>query len=49
LPAFLPYLILAALLGAIVGAGLSVAKFDATLMLRALGLVLGLAAIALAL
>ena len=49
LPAFLPYFIIAALIGAVLGASLSVAKFDRALMLRALGLVLGVAAIALVL
>ena len=47
LPHFLPQLVAAALLGAVLGAGFSVAKFDRAAMLRALGLVLGVAALAL--
>lgn len=47
LPTFLPQLLLAAIVGAIFGAGLSVARFDRAIMLRALGLVLGVAALAL--
>ncbi len=47
LPTFLPALLGAAMAGAIIGAGLSLAKFDRALMLRALGAVLGVAALAL--
>lgn len=47
LPPFLPQLAGAAFVGALVGAGLSVAKFNRTAILRSLGLVLGVAAIAL--
>jgi uncharacterized protein len=49
LPPFLPYLIVAALAGAALGAGLSMAKLDRSGILRALGVVLGIAAIALVL
>jgi uncharacterized membrane protein YfcA len=47
LPSFLPQLLIAALAGAVVGAGLSLAKLDRTAILRALGVVLGVAALAL--
>lgn len=47
-PPYLPQLVLAALLGAGVGAVLSVVKLDRIAILRALGLVLGIAALALA-
>ncbi len=46
-PAYLPLLAAGALLGAVLGAGLSVAKLDRAAILRALGLVLAIAAIAL--
>ena len=49
LPLFLPYLIAAALAGAVIGAGVSVAKLDRAGILRALGVVLGVAALALVL
>jgi uncharacterized protein len=49
LPAFLPLFIVAALAGALMGAHVSVAKFGQVSMLRALGIVLGVAAIALVL
>jgi uncharacterized membrane protein YfcA len=47
LPPFLPQLVAAALAGALLGASFSVAKFDRTAILRSLGCVLGVAAIAL--
>jgi uncharacterized membrane protein YfcA len=47
MPVFLPQLIGAALVGALLGAGISVAKLNRTAVLRALGLVLGLAGLAL--
>jgi uncharacterized membrane protein YfcA len=47
LPPFLPYLIAAALVGGVIGAGFSVAKLDKSGILRALGIVLGVASIAL--
>ena len=46
-PPYLPLLAVGALLGAVAGAGLSVAKLDRTAILRALGVVLAIAAIAL--
>jgi uncharacterized protein len=46
-PPYLPLLAAGALLGAVLGAGLSVAKLDRAAILRALGLVLAIAAIAL--
>lgn len=49
LPAFLPYFIAAALAGALLGAGISLARFNHIDMLRALGVVLGVAALALVL
>lgn len=48
LPAFLPWLALAALVGAVAGTGLSLAKLDKNGVLRTLGLVLGVAALTLA-
>ena len=48
LPAFLPWLAIAAGAGAVLGAWLSVAKLDKKGVLRALGVVLGLASFALA-
>lgn len=47
LPAFLPQLAAAALLGALLGAGLSVAKFNGAAIVRSLGVVLAVAALAL--
>lgn len=47
-PDFLPWLALAALVGAMVGAGVSVARLNKKGVLRALGVVLGLASIAVA-
>jgi uncharacterized membrane protein YfcA len=49
LPPSLPYLIGAALVGSVIGAGFSVAKLDKSGILRALGIVLGVASIALVL
>jgi uncharacterized membrane protein YfcA len=47
LPSFLPQLVAAALVGALAGSSFSVAKLDRTAILRSLGCVLGVAAIAL--
>lgn len=47
LPSFLPWLALAAILGALVGTALSLKRLDKKGVLRALGLVLGVAAVAL--
>lgn len=46
-PAYLPWLIVAVIIGAVAGTSLSLAKLDKRGVLRALGVVLGLAAIAL--
>ncbi|MEZ5995609.1 MAG: sulfite exporter TauE/SafE family protein [Hyphomonadaceae bacterium] len=48
LPSFLPWLALAALIGALAGTGLSLAKLDKKGVLRALGVVLGVAAVTIA-
>ncbi|GAM96805.1 possible sulfoacetate exporter [alpha proteobacterium U9-1i] len=47
LPAYLPWLALAAGIGALIGVGLSVARFSKKGILRILGIVLGIASIAL--
>lgn len=48
IPSFLPWLALAALIGALIGTTLSLKTFDKSGVLRALGVVLGVAAVALA-
>ena len=47
LPVYLPWLIFAVVIGAVVGTSLSLAKLDKRGVLRALGVVLGIAAVAL--
>jgi uncharacterized membrane protein YfcA len=48
LPAYLPWLIAAAGVGALIGAGVSVRRLSKTAILRALGVILGVASIAVA-
>ena len=47
LPTYLPWLVAAVVIGAIAGTSLSLAKLDKRGVLRALGVVLGIAALAL--